>query len=221
MACLVVNDKKSTNFILMLLQIHPENPQERFLQQAVSILKKGGVIIYPTDTVYGLGCDVYSKKAIEQICRIKNLNPKKAEFSVVCRSLSDVSQFTFPLSNQTFKMMKQTLPGPFTYILKANNKLPDTFRAKKKTIGIRIPNNTIALQLTELLGNPIISTSLNKYEDDIREYYTNPELIYERYQSVVDCVIDGGSGGLEPSTIIDASKDPFTIVRQGKGEIII
>lgn len=203
----------------MLLNIHPENPQERLINQAVDILKKGGVIIYPTDTVYGLGCDVHSKKAIEQICRIKNLNPKKAEFSVICESLSDLSQFTYPLSNQTFKLLKRTLPGPFTFILKANNKLPDTFRAKKKTIGIRIPENKIALQLTEMLGNPIISTSLNKYEDDIREYYTNPELIYERYENVVDCVIDAGPGGLDPSTIIDATTNDFKIIRQGKGEL--
>jgi len=200
----------------MLLQIHPDDPQERFIQKAVDVMKKGGVIIYPTDTVYGLGCDVYSKKAIEQICRIKNLNPKKAEFSIICKDLSEVSQFTFPLSNQIFKTMKNNLPGPYTFILKANNKLPDTFRAKKKTIGVRIPDNNIAVELTKRLGNPIISTSLNKFEDDIREYYTNPELIYERYQNLVDCVIDGGHGGLEPSTVVDTLND-FEVVRMGKG----
>jgi len=203
----------------MLLKIHPENPQKRLLSQAVDILRNGGVIIYPTDTVYGLGCDVNSKKAIEQICRIKHLNPKKAEFSIICTDLSEVSNFTYPLSNEIFKMMKHSLPGPYTYILRANNKLPSSFRSNKKTIGVRIPDNNIALALAEMLGNPIISTSLNKFEDDIREYYTNPELIYERYENMVDAVIDGGPGGLEPSTVVDCTGDELEVVREGKGDI--
>lgn len=203
----------------MLLSIHPDNPQVRKIDQVVDILKNDGVIIYPTDTVYGLGCSIHSKKAIEQICRIKNLNPKKAEFSIICKDISEVSDYTYQLSNKTFKLLKRTLPGPYTYILRANNELPSTFRASKKTIGVRIPSNDISILLAERLGNPIISTSLNKFEDDIREYYTNPELIYERYQNTVDAVIDSGPGGLEPSTIINAETDDWEIIRQGKGEI--
>ncbi len=202
----------------MIIKIHPENPQERLLDQAVEIIKQDGVIIYPTDTVYGLGCDVNSKKALEQIARIKHLNLKKAEFSIVCRELSEVSDYTYPLSNRVFKTMKRVLPGPFTFILRANNELPSTFRSNKKTIGIRIPDNNIALLLAERLGNPIISTSLNKFEDDIREYYTNPELIASRYENQVDLVIDGGPGGLDPSTVVDATTDDLTIIRVGKGD---
>ena len=203
----------------MILSIHPDNPQERKLDQAVELLKNDGVIIYPTDTVYGLGCDIHSKKAIEQICRIKNLNYKKAEFSIICTDISEVSNYTYQLSNQTFKLLKRTLPGPYTYILRANNELPNTFRASKKTIGIRIPNNNIAIRLAEKLGNPIISTSMNKFEDEIREYYTNPELIHEKYENVVDAVIDAGIGGLEPSTVINAESDNWEVIREGKGEI--
>lgn len=204
----------------MILSIHPDNPQERKIDTAVDILRNGGVIIYPTDTVYGLGCDVNSRKGIEQICRIKNLNPRKAEFSIVCKDISDVSSYTHQISNRTFKLMKRILPGPYTFILKANNELPDTFRSGKKTIGIRIPDNKIALMLAERLGNPIISTSMNKYEDEIREYYTNPELIHEKYEFVVAAVIDGGHGGLDPSTVINAVDDEYEVIRQGKGEFL-
>lgn len=203
----------------MILSIHPENPQERKLDHAVEILKQGGVIIYPTDTVYGLGCDIHSKKGIEQICRIKNMNPKKAEFSIICTDISEVSDYTYQLSNKTFKLLKRTLPGPYTYILKANNELPSTFRASKKTIGIRIPDNKVAIRLAERLGNPIISTSMNKFEDEIREYYTNPELIHEKYENVVEAVIDSGMGGLEPSTVINAESDDWDVIREGKGPI--
>lgn len=200
----------------MILTIHDQNPQPRIISQIVDILQKGGVIIYPTDTVYGLGCDVNSKKGIEQICRIKQISQKKAEFSIICKSISDISNYTKQIDNNTFKLLKQLLPGPYTFILEANNHLPDTFRANKKTIGVRIPNNSIALAITEALGRPIISTSMNKYEDEIREYYTNPELIHERYEKLVDLVIDGGIGGLEPSTIINTIHG-IEIIRQGKG----
>lgn len=203
----------------MILRIHPEDPQERLIEQAVQVLRKGGVIIYPTDTVYGIGCDVNSKKAIEQICRIKNLNPKKAEFSVICKDISDVSNYTHQIGNATFKLMKRVLPGPYTFILKAGSELPSTFRASKKTIGIRIPESKIAVALVERLGNPIISTSLNKYEDDIREYYTNPELIHERYEKVVDAVIDAGEGGVMPSTVVNVVNDEVEIIREGAGDI--
>lgn len=203
---------------MLFISIHPDNPQDRLIKQVVEILKNDGVVIYPTDTVYGLGCDVNSKKAIEQIARIKHLNLKKAEFSIICNDLSEVANYTYPLSNTVFRAMKNVLPGPYTFILKANNHLPTTFRANKKTIGIRIPDNQIALRLAQELGNPIISTSLNKFDDDIREYYTNPELIAERYKDLVDCVIDGGPGGLEPSTIVDATTDDLEVIRVGKGD---
>lgn len=203
----------------MILQIHPENPQPRLIQQAVTILRKGGVIIYPTDTVYGLGCDINSKKGIEQICKIKHLNPKKAEFSIICQSISDISNYTNHINNASFKLLKQNLPGAFTFILKAGNDLPATFRKSKKTIGIRIPQNKIALEIAKELGNPIISTSLNKFEDDIREYYTNPELIHERYEKVVNLVIDGGIGGLKPSTVVNLSDNEVEILRQGLGDL--
>ncbi len=203
----------------MIINIHPDNPQPRLIEQVVEILRNDGVIIYPTDTVYGLGCDVNSKKAIEQVARIKHMNVKKAEFSIICNNLSEVSDYTYPLPNQVFRTMKSVLPGPYTFILNANNHLPTTFRKNKKTIGIRIPDNKIALQIAEVLGRPIISTSMNKFEDDIREYYTNPELIAERYEHIVDAVIDGGTGGLEPSTVVDATSLPMTIIREGKGPI--
>lgn len=203
----------------MILQIYPENPQPRLIQQAVTILRKGGVIIYPTDTVYGLGCDINSKKGIEQICKIKHLNPKKAEFSIICQSISDISNYTNHINNASFKLLKQNLPGAFTFILKAGNDLPATFRKSKKTIGIRIPQNKIALEIAKELGNPIISTSLNKFEDDIREYYTNPELIHERYEKVVNLVIDGGIGGLKPSTVVNLSDNEVEILRQGLGDL--
>lgn len=205
----------------MILAIHPENPQMRKIDKAVEILKNDGVIIYPTDTVYGLGCDINSKKAIEQICKIKNMNPKKAEFSIVCTDISEVSNYTHQISNKTFKLMKRTLPGPFTYILRANNELPDTFRASKKTIGIRIPNHKVAIAIAERLGRPIISTSMNKFDDEIIEYYTNPELIHEKYQKVVEAVIDSGRGGLEPSTVVNVETDDWEIIRQGKGELVL
>lgn len=205
----------------MILRIHPDNPQQRLIQQAVDILRKGGVIIYPTDTVYGLGCDINSKKGIEQICKIKHLNPKKAEFSIVCQSISDISNYTNHINNASFKVLKQNLPGAFTFILGAGNDLPATFRKSKKTIGIRIPDNKIALEIAKELGNPIISTSLNKFEDDIREYYTNPELIYDRYEKMVDLVIDGGEGGLHPSTVVNLADGDVEILRQGLGELVI
>lgn len=203
----------------MIVKIHPDNPQQRLIQQAVNILRKGGVIIYPTDTVYGLGCDINSKKGIEQICKIKHLNPKKAEFSIICQSISNISNYTNHINNASFKVLKQNLPGAFTFILRAGNDLPSTFRKSKKTIGIRIPNNQIALDIAKELGNPIISTSLNKFEDDIREYYTNPELIHDRYEKLVDLVIDGGEGGLHPSTVVNLADDDVEILRQGLGEL--
>lgn len=203
----------------MLLSIHPDNPQDRLIQQVVHCLRNDGVIIYPTDTVYGLGCDINSKKAVQRICQIKNLNPKKAKLSIVCADMSQISDYSRQINNALFRTMKSVLPGPFTFILPASQHLPPTFRNKKKTIGIRIPDHNIALDLTKALGHPIVSTSLNKNEDDIQEYYTNAELIHERYENQVDIVVDGGIGGLVASTIIDATSADLEIIRQGSGEI--
>lgn len=203
----------------MLIHIHPENPQERLIQQAVEVLQKGGVIIYPTDTVYGIGCDVNSRSAVERICQIKNINPKKAQFSVICENLSHLSEYTHQINTQTYRSLKKALPGPYTFILKANNKLPKAFLNNKKTIGIRVPDNTIAQRLTAALGHPIVSTSLNKYEDDIQEYHQDPSLIHDRYEKLVDLVIDGGWGGLDASTIVDCTQEEWEVLREGKGDI--
>ena len=200
------------------LQIHPENPQERLINQVVDELKKGAVIIYPTDTVYGMGCDIYNAKAIEKICQIKGVKAEKRSFSFICSDLSNISEYARNISTPTFKLMKRTLPGPFTYILNASSQVPKILQKKKKTIGIRIPDNKIVLQIIEKLGNPIITTSL-KIDDDILEYPTDPELIYEDYQNKLDSVIDGGFGSMSPSTVVDCTGNEPILIRQGAGEL--
>jgi tRNA threonylcarbamoyl adenosine modification protein (Sua5/YciO/YrdC/YwlC family) len=200
----------------MLLRIYPENPFQRHIAQVVECLKNGGIIIYPTDTVYGMGCDIFQHKAVERIAQIKGIRPEKANFSFICYDLSHLSDFTKQISNPVFKLMKRTLPGPFTYILNANNNVPKLFESKKRTVGIRVPDNNIAREIVNQLGNPIMSTSI-KDLDDMVEYTTDPELIYERYKDIVDIVIDGGYGGIEPSTVINCTGDDFEIIRQGKG----
>ena len=202
----------------MLIKIYPENPNLRHIQQLVECLKNGGIIIYPTDTVYGIGCDIFHHKAVERIAQIKGIKADKANFSFICYDLSHISDFTRQISNQTYKLMKRTLPGPFTYILNSNNNVPKLFESKKKTVGIRVPDNNIIRQIVNELGNPIMTTSVKGDDDDI-ETTTNPELIYEQYKDLVDFVIDGGFGGIELSTIIDCTTDEFQIVRQGKGII--
>jgi len=202
----------------MLLKIHPENPSLKQIQTVVECLKNNGLIIYPTDTVYGLGCDIFKPKAIERVACIKGIKLDKARFSFICHDLSHLSDFCKPISNQAFKMMKRLLPGPFTFILLANNKVPDTMLGKKKTVGIRIPDNAIARQIVYELGHPIISTSVHD-EDEVIEYTTDPELIFEKYNSTVDIVIDGGYGDNEASTVIDFTGDEPVVVRQGKGII--
>jgi tRNA threonylcarbamoyl adenosine modification protein (Sua5/YciO/YrdC/YwlC family) len=201
----------------MLIRIYPENPNERELQKVVSILKDGGVIIYPTDTVYGLGCDINNKKAVERVAQIKGIKPEKANLSIICYDLSHITDYAKHVDNRTFKMMKKGLPGPFTFILEASNMIPKIFTAKRKTIGIRIPDHNIPRELVRLLGNPIVTTSIHD-EDDIIEYATDPELIHEKFEHLVDCVIDGGYGNQIASTIVDCSKDEPTIVRQGLGD---
>ncbi len=200
----------------MLLRIHPDNPNPRLISKVIDCLNSGGIIIYPTDTVYGLGCDIYNKKAVERIAQVKGIKKEKANFSFICSNLSHISDFTRPISNETYKLMKKHLPGPFTFILEANNKVPKLFQSKKKTVGIRIPDNNIIRTIVEEFGHPIMSTSVYD-EDTIIEYTTDPELIYEKYQNIADIVIDGGYGDNEASTIVDCTQDEMLIVRQGKG----
>jgi len=203
----------------MLLHIHPDNPNSREIAIAVESLKNNGLIIYPTDTVYGLAWDINSPKAFDQIVRIKGKSALKENFSLICSDLSQVSQFTMHINNAVFKLLKRNLPGPFTFILDANNNVPRFYKTKKKTVGIRIPNNNIAIELVNRLGHPIMTTSLHD-EDEILEYMTDPELIHEKYEHLVDYVIDGGYGNNEASTVVDCTGDNIEILRQGIGELI-
>lgn len=201
----------------MLIKIYPNNPNEKQLAEVVACLRNGGIIIYPTDTVYGLGCDIYQAKAIEKLCKIRNINPEKANLSFICADLSHLSDFVKPIENAVFRVLKHALPGPFTFILNANNKVPKLMHSNKKTVGIRVPDNDIARNIVKLLGNPIVSTSIHD-DDEVVEYSTDPELIYEKYKDLVDMVIDGGYGELQASTVVDYTSDEPVIVRQGKGD---
>lgn len=198
------------------IKIYSENPNEREIARVVKILREGGVIIYPTDTVYGLGCDITNSKALERIARLKGIKLEKANFSFVCSDLSNISDYVKQIDTSTFKILKRSLPGPYTFILPGNNNLPKEFK-KKNTVGIRVPDNNIALEIVRQLGNPIISTSIYD-EDEVIEYSTDPELIFEKWQNLVDAVIDGGYGDNVASTIIDLSGDEPIIIREGKGD---
>jgi len=198
----------------MLIRIHPDNPQPRLIKQVVESLKKGGVIIYPTDTIYGLGCDIFQHKAIERICSIKNLQPHKAQLSFVCYDLSDLSKYAKQLTTPVYRTLKQYLPGPYTFILEASKEVPKILKTKKDTIGLRIPDNKIARCIAEELGNPILSASL---PGEYVEEYTDPEIIYDKFLKLVDMVIDGGIGGTVPSTIIDFTKTEAELIREGAG----
>ncbi|MBD1387401.1 threonylcarbamoyl-AMP synthase [Mucilaginibacter rigui] len=202
----------------MLIKIYPENPNEKAIEQVADILRKGGIIIYPTDTVYGLGCDITNQKAIERICKIRNIKPEKANFSFICYDLSHISDYIKPIDNTTFRVLKKALPGPFTFIFNASHAVPKLLSSNKKTVGIRVPDNNIAREIVKVLGNPILSTSIHD-EDDIIEYSTDPELIYEKYQDLVDIVIDGGYGENIPSTVVDCTSGEFEVIREGKGEL--
>jgi tRNA threonylcarbamoyl adenosine modification protein (Sua5/YciO/YrdC/YwlC family) len=204
----------------MLLTIHPDNPDKRKIDQAIQVLKKGGIIIYPTDTVYSMACDLNNRKAVERMAQIKGIKLEKANFSLICYDLSHISDYTVQFSNSIYKLMKRALPGPFTFILNANNSVPKLFKSKKKTIGIRVPDNNIARTLVEELGNPLISTSVHD-DDEILEYITDPELIHEKYENLLDLVIDGGYGKNEASTIIDCTGNEPEIIREGIGDISI
>jgi tRNA threonylcarbamoyl adenosine modification protein (Sua5/YciO/YrdC/YwlC family) len=199
----------------MLLSIHPENPQPRLIKQVVESLRKGGIIIYPTDTVYGLGCDILQHKAVERICRIKQVDPKKAQLSFVCSDLSHLSDFAKPLSNPTYRLLKEYLPGPYTFILEASKMVPKILQSKKDTIGLRIPANNIALAIIKELGRPILSASL---PGEMVEDYPDPEVMYENFMNEVDYVVDGGIGGMVPSTIVDCTGDVPVLIREGLGE---
>ena len=201
----------------MLIKIYPNNPNEKQLAEVVACLRNGGLIIYPTDTVYGLGCDIYQAKAIEKLCKLRNIKPEKANLSFICADLSHLSDFVKPIDNAVFRVLKHALPGPFTFILNANNKVPKLLHSNKKTVGIRVPDNDIARNIVKLLGNPIVSTSIHD-DDEVVEYSTDPELIYEKYKDLVDMVIDGGYGELQASTVVDYTSDEPVILRQGKGD---
>lgn len=200
-----------------LIKIYNENPNARDIETAVKILKNGGLIIYPTDTVYGLGCDISNNKALEKVARIKGIKLEKANFSFICYDLSNLSEYIKQIDTPTYKILKRALPGAFTFILNGNNKLPKAFK-KKKTVGIRIPDNNIVREIVKELGNPIVSTSIYD-EDSVIEYTTDPELIYEKWKNIVDLVVDGGYGNNQASTVVDLTQGEVNIIRDGKGDI--
>lgn len=199
------------------LKIYEDKPNEAAIKKVVEVLKNGGLVIYPTDTVYGLGCDITNSRALERLAKLKGIKLEKANFSFVCSSLSNISDYVKQIDTPTFKILKRALPGAYTFILPGNNDLPKDFR-KKKTVGIRVPDNNIAIQIVEMLGNPIVSTSIHD-EDEVIEYSTDPELIFEKWQNQVDLVIDGGYGENIASTIIDLTGHEPIIVREGKGDV--
>jgi tRNA threonylcarbamoyl adenosine modification protein (Sua5/YciO/YrdC/YwlC family) len=202
----------------MLIKIYPENPNPKTIEQVVDVLRKGGIIIYPTDTIYGLGCDITNQKAIERICRLRGIKPEKANFSFVCSDLSHISDYIKPIDTNVFRVLKKALPGPYTFIFNANNQVPKLLSSKKKTVGIRVPDNNIAREIVRILGNPILSTSIRD-DDDVLEYSTDPELIYEKYQDTVDMIIDGGYGDNIASTVIDCTSGELEVIREGKGSL--
>lgn len=202
----------------MYLRLFEDNPNERDVRRAADILRGGGVVIYPTDTVYAMGCDINQVKAVQRVCQLKGVKPEKASFSMICRDLSNIAAYA-RVSNEVFKLMKHNLPGPFTFVLPATNRLPNVLMNRRKTIGIRVPDNYIVRALVEELGGPLLTTSV-KADDEVVEYMTDPELIYERYGKLVDLVIDGGSGRNVASTVVDCTADPVEVIRQGVGELV-
>jgi len=200
----------------MLLRIYPENPNPERIRRVVDVLEEGGIIIYPTDTVYAVGCDIRAKKSIDKIAALKGLNPLNPDMSLIFHDMSQLSEYTIIRDNAVFKLLKRNLPGPFTFIVQANNQIPKLFKNRKKTVGIRIPDNEIILELVKELGRPVITTSIHD-PDEVIEYTTDPELIYEKYCDFAEIVIDGGYGRNEASTIVDCSSDEIKIIRQGLG----
>ena len=213
----------------MLIKIHHDNPEPRKIQQVADIVKNGGVIIYPTDTLYGLGCDIFNKKAVERICRIRHLDPRKAMLSFICKDIGQIAEYAWQMDNQLFKLLKKNLPGPFTFILKSSNAVPKLLKNKKRTIGVRIPENTIAIEIVKALGRPLLSISLKDNSDNTppRQYLTDPREIHERFGNEVDLIIGPqGWQGLEPrqsytpSTLVDCTTDPYTILREGEKQLL-
>ena len=202
----------------MYLRLFEDNPNERDVRRAADILRGGGVVIYPTDTVYAMGCDINQVKAVQRVCQLKGVKPEKANFSMICRDLSNIAAYA-KVSNEVFKLMKHNLPGPFTFVLPATNRLPNVLMNRRKTIGIRVPDNYIVRALVEELGGPLLTTSV-KADDEVVEYMTDPELIYERYGKLVDLVIDGGSGRNVASTVVVCPTDPVVVIRPGGGELV-
>ncbi len=200
----------------MLVSVHPDNPQERIIKQIADCLKDGGVVIYPTDTVYGLGCDIFQPKAVERICRIKGIDPEKANLSFICSDLSDLSKYARSITTPQYRFIKQYIPGPFTFILSASKEVPKILKSKKNTIGLRVPDHNITHAIAAALGHPILSSSL---PGDMVEEYTDPELIFKKFNKLVDMVVDGGIGGMEYSTVVDMTDEQPEIIRQGMGEL--
>lgn len=200
----------------MLIRLYNENPNPKDIRRIADVLKNGGIIIYPTDTVYGMGCDITNSRAVEVVARLKGIDVEKSNFSFICSDLSHLSVYTRPISNPVFKVIRRNTPGPFTFILEANNNVPKYFKGRKKTVGIRVPDNNIICEIVRELGNPIVSTSIHD-EDEMLEYSIDPELIHEKYREVTDLVIDGGTGEIVPSTIVDFTGEEPVILRQGKG----
>ncbi|RDC62397.1 L-threonylcarbamoyladenylate synthase [Adhaeribacter pallidiroseus] len=202
----------------VLLKIHPTNPPMNKITQVVDILRKGGIVIYPTDTIYGMGCDLHNARALERLCLIKGIKPDKANLSFICSDLTHISDYAKNISTSVYKVMKKALPGPFTFVLEASSKVPRLGGIRKKTVGIRVPDNQIPLCIVKELGNPIISTSIHD-DDEILEYATDPELIFEKFRNLVDVVIDGGYGNNIPSTVVNCEDEQFEVLRQGAGDI--
>ena len=203
----------------MLVKLYEDNPNQREIDKVIEVLRDGGIVIYPTDTLYAFGCDALNVRAVEKICELKDINPQKNNLSIICYDLSDISEYA-KVDTLTFKLMRKNLPGPFTFILNTTSTLPKIYK-NRKTVGIRVPDNNIIRELVTQLGNPILTTSVNGDDEEAIEYTTDPELIHEKWGDIVDIVVDGGFGGLEPSTVIDCTTDFPEIIRQGKGELIL
>jgi tRNA threonylcarbamoyl adenosine modification protein (Sua5/YciO/YrdC/YwlC family) len=199
-----------------LLKIHPVDPEQRKIRSVIEVLQNGGIVIYPTDSVYGIGCDLFSKKGVERLCRILNIKPQKLDLSFICSDISQISEYARRIETPVFKILKKALPGPFTFILEASSKVPKILNANKKTVGVRIPNHPVTQMIVRGLGNPLITASI-KNEDTIREYTSDPDEIFDDFKHVVDVVIDSGPGGNIPSTVVDCTVEPPEVIRQGLG----
>lgn len=215
------NNKPFHNFAPMtaeLIRIHPQNPEGRKIKHVVEILRRGGIIVYPTDTIYGIGCDLMNRKSIERLCQVMNIKPQKLDLSFICSDLSHISEYVRKIDTPVFKILKKALPGPYTFILESSSKVPKILNVNKRTVGIRIPDHNIPLVIVQQLGNPLITASI-KDDDVIKEYTTDPEEIYEDFKHKVDIVIDGGPGGNIPSSVIDCTADEIVIIRRGLGDV--